>query len=1009
MWNPDGSGRHPPVDLSTQSSSSSSALLGSIRAQREAREAHRRRQAAATTVQRVWRGRTAAAATRQDILTSLESGASVGEGARALLLLLRGRGERVRVARVLDSWTTAALASDPNGPAFRSLLMADASGFGVLLARILRFVSTNPRTETSARLLSVLETFLKPAAYADIPDRAAEVVAALGSNAWVETLSDITEALAAAKRRHALLLPVIRLVTAPSILVPLTPASPLVAPLIHTFLAVPALPSSIPLPSLTHLSATLPLFTVLLPTAAANPSLLSQGRLVGELERTYFLANLATFGITGGMLARSGTPGMDAWMAVLGTLLPTLGDGWGMWAERSVSGGASAVPLIDNDDSEEEAIVSSAPVRARLPPGVAKPLALLASPQHVGTLASHAITAGSLSHFSEFALSILGAFRGSPKWEGTLDALLDGSRGRALVKLLWREGVRGKWSNKADQWTWFSKNPNKPMLLLVTHLFSHYLLLTPDDEFFSTSNPLSLDEVLELSSTWRDLAFWGYLNGVGTDARGAGTEAERRLFTQGVVRITERNGRRKFAPDEHWVMDADLRSGFIDAVKYEDELLETGGAVKYEHGVVAGGTGGDRVAHLQQRMSWRQLANSHVSPRLGLLINLPMAVPFATRLQVFREFIRADRKRLGIRRYGPARHRVEIRRSHLAEDGFRQLNSLGSGLKNIVEITFVDKWGNQEAGIDGGGLFKEFLHKLSKEAFDTERGLWLANLRNELYPNPHSYASEPHQLAWYGFIGRLLGKALYADILVDVTFAGFFLAKWLGRQSHVDDLASLDRELYRGLIQLKNYPHPEELSLTFSVAEDEFGVAKSVDLIPGGSEIPVTAENRHEYIALVCKYKLDRQFAAQSEAFFAGLSDLIDPRWLRMFDQNELAQLLGGEEAPIDLLDLRKHTTVSGFDDERTPAMFWRVVDSFSEDQKRQLLTFVTSCSRPPLLGFAHLNPPFGVRNAGQDKSRLPTASSCANLLKLPDYKDEAMLRAKLLQAITSGAGFDMS
>jgi ubiquitin-protein ligase E3 C len=99
------------VDLSTRSSSSSSALLSSIRAQREEREAQRRREVAATTVQRVWRGRTAAAKARGDILARLESGATVEEGARALLLLLRGRGERVRVARVLLSWTEAALAS----------------------------------------------------------------------------------------------------------------------------------------------------------------------------------------------------------------------------------------------------------------------------------------------------------------------------------------------------------------------------------------------------------------------------------------------------------------------------------------------------------------------------------------------------------------------------------------------------------------------------------------------------------------------------------------------------------------------------------------------------------------------------------------------------------------------------------------------------------------------------------------------------------------------------------
>jgi hypothetical protein len=31
---------------------------------------------------------------------------------------------------------------------------------------------------------------------------------------------------------------------------------------------------------------------------------------------------------------------------------------------------------------------------------------------------------------------------------------------------------------------------------------------------------------------------------------------------------------------------------------------------------------------------------------------------------------------------------------------------------------------------------------LSKEAFDTNRGLWLSTDQNELYPNPHSYATE---------------------------------------------------------------------------------------------------------------------------------------------------------------------------------------------------------------------------------------------------------------------------
>ena len=66
---------------------------------------------------------------------------------------------------------------------------------------------------------------------------------------------------------------------------------------------------------------------------------------------------------------------------------------------------------------------------------------------------------------------------------------------------------------------------------------------------------------------------------------------------------------------------------------------------------------------------------------------------------------------------------------------------------------------------------------------------------------------------------------------------------------------------------------------------------------------------------------------------------------------------------------------------------FWEAVRGFTEDQKRSLLKFVTSCSRPPHLGFRDLDPPFCIHNAGGDQDRLPTASTCMNLLKLPDFK----------------------
>lgn len=204
--------------------------------------------------------------------------------------------------------------------------------------------------------------------------------------------------------------------------------------------------------------------------------------------------------------------------------------------------------------------------------------------------------------------------------------------------------------------------------------------------------------------------------------------------------------------------------------------------------------------------------------------------------------------------------------------------------------------------------------------------------------------------------------------------------QWLGKQSYLDDLASLDSELYRGLIILKHYSgDPAELTLNFTISHDEFGAVRSVELVPGGVNIPVTRENRLRYIQLVSEYKLSRQIKEQSGAFFDGLSKMINPRWLRygflihprshtprpypridwhardlsrMFNQQELQILLGGVDSPIDVDDLRANTDYGGLYAENEPTIqaFWRVVKSFTQDQKRALLRFVTSCGRPPLL-----------------------------------------------------------
>ncbi|PPQ89897.1 hypothetical protein CVT25_004840 [Psilocybe cyanescens] len=691
---------------------------------------------------------------------------------------------------------------------------------------------------------------------------------------------------------------------------------------------------------------------------------------------------------------------------------------------------------------------------------------MTAAPHLTALISSTQTRASLFPRLIEYLFALTGAF--ADEEERVLSVVLAvggggtgggaGAGGGGMVRGLYRDLVRssplgrdredgggaGSLFDPANAQYW-------PPILFLADLYSQALLTMGDDEFFGTRggagaggaqvqvqrNPLTLDELIAFSRQLLNIAFGLYWrgdevasssfassSGPGSSAMRIPWETVREKITRCLLGIHARDSRQPFVPPGHWLvtsqlgLDRDMGSFVEAAVLEEQQLSESSSSSQLIPSFPS--------SHRLPRSSSLALSNKRrgataaaLSPRLGILNNIPFAIPFEVRVSIFRHFVMNDvvqREGAGV---GGGRHgrfgyhtrpRVQVRRGMVAQDGFDRLAEVD--LKAPVEIAFIDQFGQEEAGIDGGGVFKEFFTSLCQEVFDTDRGLWLANKKNELYPNPHAYATEAHSLNWYRFIGRILGKAMYEGILVDVAFAGFFLAKWLGRQSFLDDLASLDPDLYNGLIFLKHYTNdPEDLSLNFTVAIDEFGVTKTVDLIPNGSNVAVTKENRLMYIYLVSHYRLSKQIKLQSDAFFEGLSEMIDQKWLRMFNQQEVQILIGGVNSPIDLVDLRRHTNYGGLydDDHPTIVAFWNVVNSFDQEQRRALLRFVTSCSRPPLLGFKELNPNFCIRDAGTDQHRLPTSSTCVNLLKLPLYGSERTLREKILQAINSGAGFDLS
>ncbi|KAK4478696.1 hypothetical protein RD792_014190 [Penstemon davidsonii] len=534
------------------------------------------------------------------------------------------------------------------------------------------------------------------------------------------------------------------------------------------------------------------------------------------------------------------------------------------------------------------------------------------------------------------------------------------------------------------------------VLSCLLHLFcssySHLLLVLDDTEFYDKQVPFTLEQQQKVASSLNTLVYNSLSRNVSSRYRPLVSSAVRCLHL-----LYERDCRHQFCPPALWLSPGkNNRLPIAVAARTHEVFLAADGPPSLCMGSV--------------------------------ITTMPHVFPFEERVKMFREFISMDKesRRLAGEVILPGSRSIEIviRRGHIFEDGLRQLNSLGSRLKSAIHVSFVSESGLPEAGLDYGGLSKEFLTDISKEAFSPEYGLFSQTSTSDrlLIPNTTARFLD-NGIQMIEFLGRIVGKALYEGILLDFCFSHVFVQKLLGRYSFLDELSTLDPELYKNLIYVKHYDgDARELSLDFTVTEESLGKRHVIELKPGGKDIYLTNENKLQYVHAMADYKLNRQVLPFSNAFYRGLTDLISPSWLKLFNASEFNQLLSGGDHDIDVDDLRKNTQYTGGYSEgsRTIKLFWEVFAGFEPRERCMLLKFVTSCSRAPLLGFKHLQPAFTIHKVacdvplwatfgGQDVDRLPSASTCYNTLKLPTYKRPSTLRAKLLYAINSNAGFELS
>ena len=84
------------------------------------------------------------------------------------------------------------------------------------------------------------------------------------------------------------------------------------------------------------------------------------------------------------------------------------------------------------------------------------------------------------------------------------------------------------------------------------------------------------------------------------------------------------------------------------------------------------------------------------------------------------------------------------------------------------------------------------------------------------------------------------------------------------------------------------------------------------ELKPGGAKIPVTDENKDEYIQLVIQWRFVSRVQQQMDNFLAGFNELVPLNLIKIFDEGELELLLCGIGV-IDVRDWKQNTVYKVF------------------------------------------------------------------------------------------------
>jgi len=261
----------------------------------------------------------------------------------------------------------------------------------------------------------------------------------------------------------------------------------------------------------------------------------------------------------------------------------------------------------------------------------------------------------------------------------------------------------------------------------------------------------------------------------------------------------------------------------------------------------------------------------------------------------------------------------------------------------------------------------------------------------------------------FEFVGVLMGIALRTKAPFAIDLPSIVWKTLLNLTVDTSDLEAIDRlacQALNGISDLTDRAKFESL-VQNECFSTQLSNSEMFELKKDGANTPVTFENRHEFVALSIKARLN-EATKQIRAIEKGLNTVVPLRLLSLFSWYDLEIMIAGTPQ-IDIEMLYRHTLYTSNLSSSSPLIgfLFQTLRSFNTDERQMFLRFVWGRNRLPATD-TDWTQQFTVNALSADEKALPIAHTCFFSIDLPPYSSAEVLRAKLLYAIYNCTAIDV-